>query len=238
MIAPLSAVPIRGFAWYQGEGDSTDNTNYARYLRDLIAAWRTDHGDASLPFLVVQITDYEAETVAHNPKLALTRALLREAQQAAVDATPATALIVSADVGNPAASHSRDKKTVGERLGLAARRLAYGETDLVDSGPRPAGFDVAGSTVKLRFENIGGGLVIDFKRASGTGPSFQLAGADGVFHDAAATLEGDQVVLSADAVKAPLQLYYGFHNNPHLILYNAEGLPAAPFRIPLSAAGH
>lgn len=234
MVAPLATYPVRGFVWYQGEGDSTDHANYARYLQDLIAGWRAAWGGAELPFLVVQLANYDPVGNGGDPSLNDTWAFLREAQLAAVDAVPGAGLAVSADVGSSTTIHPRDKKTVAERLALLARQQVYGETTLVASGPRFEAMAINGATVTLSFTQVGGDLVLDSTRATGGGPSFQLAGADGIFHDATPILVGGKVELTATAVPLPRQVRYGFHNDPKLILYNTEGLPAAPFRTGLT----
>lgn len=230
MIAPLADFPVRGFVWYQGEGDSTDHANYAHYLSAMIAGWRASRGDPTLPFLLVQLANYDHVKVSGNPALHDNWAYLREQQQRVVDTVPATGLAVAADVGDTNTIHPRDKRTVSERLALVARRLAYGETALVASGPRFDRLEVDGPALTVYFRDLGGGLVLDFNRATGGGPSFQLAGPDDVFHDATPVLSGDHVTLTAPQVTAPRKVRYGFHNDPKLILYNAEGLPAAPFR--------
>jgi len=38
------------------------------------------------------------------------------------------------------------------------------------------------------------------------------------------------VVVSSPAVAAPVAVRYAWANNPEATLYNAEGLPASPFR--------
>ena len=60
---------------------------------------------------------------------------------------------------------------------------------------------------------------------------FQLAGADGVFHPASATISGKQVVVQSDAVPLPIAVRYAWRDNPEdANLTNRENLPASPFR--------
>jgi sialate O-acetylesterase len=86
---------------------------------------------------------------------------------------------------------------------------------------------VEGSAIRLTFTHVGGGLV-----AKG-GPLkwFQIAGADQKFVDADATIDGDSVVVRSAGVTAPVAVRYAWDNYPDgANLYNAAGLPAAPFR--------
>jgi len=79
----------------------------------------------------------------------------------------------------------------------------------------------------VSFDNPSGGLV-----ATGCGPlqGFVLAGADGVFHPAKASIDGETVVLEAPGVPVPKSARYAWADNPICNLYNQAGFPAAPFR--------
>jgi len=60
---------------------------------------------------------------------------------------------------------------------------------------------------------------------------FTIAGADQQFHWAKASIEGNQVIVYADAVTKPVAVRYAWADNPDdANLYNKEGLPASPFR--------
>ena len=61
-------------------------------------------------------------------------------------------------------------------------------------------------------------------------PAFELAGADGAFHPATARAEGDALILQSDAVSEPAAVRYAWADAPSAALFNAEGLPASPFR--------
>ena len=67
------------------------------------------------------------------------------------------------------------------------------------------------------------------QKEAGNISSFELAGADGVFQPALATVRGDAIELTNPAVAQPTTARYGWANNPRLTLYNAAGLPAPPF---------
>lgn len=59
---------------------------------------------------------------------------------------------------------------------------------------------------------------------------FELAGADRSFVPAKARIEGNTVVVWSEGVEAPVAVRYAWHNFPQAGLFNAAGLPAAPFR--------
>ena len=59
---------------------------------------------------------------------------------------------------------------------------------------------------------------------------FEIAGANKQFVPAEARIDGGTVVVSAASVAEPAFVRYAWSDNPDCNLYNAEGLPASPFR--------
>lgn len=222
MIAPLQPFALRGVIWYQGEANSGRPAAYEKLLPAMIADWRGVWG-ASMPFLFVQLAPFKS-----------THPAFREAQHRIWKSTSRTAMVVTTDVGDAGDIHPVRKRPVGERLALAARALAYGES-LVSSGPVYRGMQVEDGRVVVSFDSCGGGLVARDGELGG----FFIAGEDGKFVPARAVIQGNQVQVSAAAVPKPVAVRYGWAQVPVGNLYNAEGLPAAPFRsdAPVAAGG-
>jgi sialate O-acetylesterase len=86
--------------------------------------------------------------------------------------------------------------------------------------------EVKDSSVVLRFQNVGGGLVA----RDGALQGFTIAGADHKFVKAEASIEGDTVVVRSPSVEKPVAVRFGWANYPVVNLWNREGLPATPFR--------
>jgi sialate O-acetylesterase len=222
MIAPLFQYAIKGVCWYQGESNTGNPDNYRHLFAALVNGWRERWGFGEFPVLYVQLPNFMA--AATGPEES-NWARLREEQRLGL-VLPNTAMAVTIDAGEDNDLHPQDKKTVGHRLALAARRLAYGE-DLVHQGPVFARWEVQGETAVVSFSSVGGGLV-----ARGGGPlgGFELCGADRKFYWAEAEIRGGQVIVHCRQVKKPVGIRYAWANNPaHANLYNKEGLPASPF---------
>ena len=108
---------------------------------------------------------------------------------------------------------------------MAARTLVYGE-DIVYSGPIYRSMEHHDNKVHLKFDHVGGGLTSKQGELQG----FTIAGEDRQFVPATAKIEGDQVIVSSDLVADPVAVRYNWAGWTEGNLYNAEGLPAAPFR--------
>ncbi len=230
MIHPLLPYPIKGVIWYQGESNADSDAQAAAYrllFAGLIRSWRSEWNPASagFPFLWVQLPNFGARDSA--PPARAAWATLRESQTAAL-ALPRTGQVVIIDLGNPDDIHPRAKEPVGQRLARVARRVAYGEA-LAASGPTYRRHALEGGRVIVEFDHVGGGLV---SHGGGAGVGgFAVAGADRRFVWAQARIEGNHVVVWSDAVANPVAIRYAWGNDPeNASLFNADGLPAAPFR--------
>ena len=159
---------------------------------------------------------------------------------------PKVGLAVITDYGDPKDIHPRWKKPVGERLALAARRIAYGEK-IVASGPSYRRVKFDGDRAILSFDQVGSGLVVGRPREPKGSPvwetvaarqagnpnalvGFAIAGADRKFVWAEAEIQGETVVVRHPSVPRPVAVRYGWADCPVVNLFNADGLPASPFR--------
>ncbi len=226
MIHPLLSFPIKGFIWYQGEANADrmeDALAYDKLFTDMIRSWREEWQQADLPFFWAQLASFMA--VEGDPNAESNWAILREAQSAAL-ALPNTGQAILTDIGDADDIHPRNKYDVGRRLALAAGHIAYGE-DVVYSGPVFRECEFGDGRATISFDHVGGGLVA----RDGALRGFAIAGPDGRFVWADARIDGNRVVVWSDSVPDPKAVRYAWANNPAAAnLYNAEGLPAGPFR--------
>ena len=226
MIAPFINYAIKGIVWYQGETNSGRPVEYGKLLPALVNDWRNKFNNPSLPFLFVQLPGYM--DMQYLPSES-NWALLRESQFKTLS-LPNTAMAVAIDCGEWNDIHPLNKKTVGERLSFGARKLAYGETDLVSSGPLYESYSIEGNKIRIKFTNTGSGLMIKTDKEDEL-QYFAIAGADKKFVWAKAIIENNTVLLWGDQIKEPLYVRYAWADNPDgANLYNKEGLPASPFR--------
>ena len=214
MIAPLIPYSIKGVIWYQGEANSGRAKQYRTLFPAMINDWRNKWNDHQMPFLFVQLAPYRSNT----PEL-------REAQLLTWQKILNTSMVVITDIGDSTDIHPTHKRPVGERLALAARAIAYKET-IEYAGPVYESMKITDGKIILSFSHKGTGLVAK----DGALKGFVIAGADKKFVPATAIISGDKVIVSAESIKEPVAVRYGWKNNPDINLFNKENLPASPFR--------
>ena len=222
MIAPLLNYTIKGFLWYQGEGSINEVSEYGKRLTTLINDWRDKWQEGNLPFLYVQLPNFG--DMQYKP-VESSWAELREEQLKTLS-VPNTAMAVAIDLGEWNDIHPDRKKEVGERLALAAEKLAYGE-NIVYSGPIYQSSTIDTNKIKITFTNVGSGLITnDGEELS----EFAIAGPDKKFVWAKAKIDGDKIIVWSDDIANPMYVRYAWADNPvNPNLYNKEGLPASPF---------
>jgi sialate O-acetylesterase len=240
-IAPLAPYAVRGAIYYQGEMNAGAPQQYRFALEALIKSWRRAWNDPELPFLIVQLPgfiqhkkdgehrlDMDAESleavagqnVDHN------FCYIREAQLQVYRSMPRVGMAITIDLGTPWNIHPPRKKPVGKRLALQARKMVYGDQNLVAQGPVPRRFEKGEEAFVVGFSHVGSGL---FAKGGNQLKGFELRTADGHFVDARARIEDARVIVSAEGISDPTGVRYAWAGYPDGNLYNREGLPAPPF---------
>jgi sialate O-acetylesterase len=215
MIAPFVPFAIRGVIWYQGESITGARELFPVWNATLINDWRKLWGE-ELPFYFCQLAALQNNS--NNPDV-------RELQAEALK-LPKTGMVVTIDIGDPKNVHPKNKQAVGDRLTRIALANVYGKK-IEFSGPQFESATVESNTMRLKFSHLGGGLVA----RGGELKTFEIAGADKKFVSADAKIDGDTIVVSSSEVASPVAVRYAWANYPDgCNLYNAVGLPAAPFR--------
>jgi sialate O-acetylesterase len=226
MIKPLVPFGIRGALWYQGESNVGDKDRqlYGDKMRALIGGWRKVWGEGDFPFYYVQLAPYQSGNHKGPPGTAL--AEMWDIQRKALS-IPNTGMAVITDlVGDIHDIHPIRKREVAERLALWAEAKDYGKKDIEFSGPLFKSVDFSGDRAIVHFDHAAG-----LKTRDGKAPDyFEIAGADGKFVPATATIDGDAVDLSAQGIASPAAVRFGWLETAEPNLINGAGLPASPFK--------
>ena len=214
MIAPLTKYTIKGALWYQGETEAgrAQGNIYGDALMTLVQDWRRAFGQGDFAFYWVQLANYGN---------ALKNGHWMRVQEGQVKATALrnTGVAVINDIGNPTNIHPTNKQEVGRRLAMLAQNQG--------ASPLYRQFTREGSAIRIWFDNAGTAL-----KTRGGGPvtGFEIAGPDGKYVVATATIEGATVRVSSPDVWNPKSVRYAWDYNPDANLTNALGLPASVFR--------
>jgi sialate O-acetylesterase len=225
MIAPFLPYSLKGIVWYQGETNVWKPEVYASLLPALAKDWRNKFKQPELPFLYVQLPGFQDRNFLPSES---NMAVLRDGQLKSLQ-IPRSGMAVTLDLGEWNDIHPLTKKPIGERLALAARKIAYSE-NIVSSGPIYESNAIEGNRIRIRFRETGSGLAIN-KTDEDELTYFAIAGKDKKFVWAKAIIERNTVVVWSDEVAEPMYVRYGWADNPEgANLINVEGLPASPFR--------
>ena len=251
MIAPLAPYGIKGAIWYQGENAERtvqSDDSYFLKMKALVQGWKRLWGMDDFAFYYVMIANWgelpkDAAPVLNSGGWNADTRL----QQANAMALPHAGCASAIDIGDSSMGdrvwdgwHPKDKLDVGERLAFWALKNDYGRPKLVVSGPTLKDVSVSGNTITCSFDNIGGGLITGTRawyqptKETPDAPltRISIAGADGNWYPAAATIKSNKVLVSSPSVPNPRKVSYACWQNPEgCNLFNKEGLPAAPFYV-------
>lgn len=245
MIEPLIPFGIRGVIWYQGESNAKqDGYGYLPKLSSLITGWRQvwnqpDSKEADGPrgkfsCYYVQLPGI-GESDKANPEMGDGRAGIRRAYFEALKLEN-TGMAVCHDIGAKG-EHPPNKYDTGFRLAQLALHHDYGKKNLIPSGPLYKSHQIEDASIRVRFDCAGGLMVATKEGFPPAKPApdakigwLSIQSKDGTWHWADGKIEGSELVVSAPDVSEPIAVRYAHTNNPNgPLLYNRDGLPAAPF---------
>jgi sialate O-acetylesterase len=222
MVAGLGPYALTGFAWYQGESNVNDPVGYSRLLTGLMADWRARFENPDAVFLVVQLANFgPAWSEPHGSSWAE----LRDVQRQVVEADPRAGIAVAIDIGDRYDIHPTNKREVGRRLSLEARRLA-GDTTVARS-PSPVSAVREGDRIRIEFAHAGTGLVT---LSADDAVGFEVCDQDKVCRFTPGTVQGATVWLTAPQASF---VRFCWADSPVCNLYGPDNLPAVPFELPV-----
>jgi sialate O-acetylesterase len=218
MIHPLTALPIQGVIWYQGESNVGRPQQYSDMFKAMITSWRERWHRKDMPFYFVQIAAMGVP-VTVQPESGW--AHLRQAQANALE-LPSVGMVTAVDLGHPTDIHPKNKQEVARRLSDMALERTYG-LDGVGDAPRPVSTRFVGHKVVIRFDK-------ELVARSCAIQGFIIAGSDGRFVQGQARLSANnELEISTPEVKTPTIVRYLWADYPYANLYGTNGLPVLPF---------
>ncbi len=224
MLHPVVGYTVRGFTWYQGESNYDRPDQYERLFPAMVAQWRSEWKDSTLPFYFAQIAPYNYGTLPDANKK--NSAYLRDAQRKSVRVIPHSGMAVLLDVGEEGSIHPARKQEAGERLALVALTKTYRAGGFAGESPDYDTLVITNGIAEVKFRNAANWLTAYGKELS----LFEIAGKDKVFYPAKAVIYRSSVLVSSPQVKEPVAVRYAFRDFVTGELFSTEGLPVSSFR--------
>lgn len=229
VLYPLAPYAINGIVWYQGESNTGNPAPYADYLRKLMGCWRDRWQDEQMPFVIVQLANYDGRQQTGFPKPITPQtaptnsswAQLREAQRTVAKEDAKAELAVINDLGETVDIHPLRKKEVAERIGLCFDKLLYNKVKL---SPEVVAVKVTGPAVQL---------TLDQPIQEGNLYTFEVAGNNKVFQNVDAVSKGNVItLLNFNPAITPVYIRYAWKDNPlQANVRSLSGLPMSSFEI-------
>ena len=231
VLHPLAPYAINGIVWYQGESNTGNPAPYADYLKKLMGCWRDRWQDQQMPFVIVQLANYDGRQQTGFPQPITPQtnpvnsgwAQLREAQRTVAKADPRAELAVINDLGETVDIHPLRKKEVAERIGLCFDKLLY--NNKVKLSPEVVSTEVADGQVIL---------TLDQPIQPGTLSTFEVADDDRKFQNVEATGEGSRITIlpPPSTLHTPRIIRYAWKDNPiEANVRSLTGLPMSSFEL-------
>lgn len=230
VLHPLAPYALSGVVWYQGESNTGNPASYADYLKKLMGCWRDRWQDQQMPFVIVQLANYDGRQQTGFPRPITPQtepvnsgwAQLREAQRTAAKADPRAELAVINDLGETVDIHPLRKKEVAERIALCFDRLVYNKK--VNLSPEVVDVKLTGNNIQL---------ILDQPIQEGDLYTFEVADEGNVFHNipVAAIGKGNVITILNPAFR-PTAIRYAWKDNPlQANVRSLGGLPMSSFEL-------
>ena len=230
VLHPLAPYALSGVVWYQGESNTGNPAPYADYLKKLMGCWRDRWQDQQMPFVIVQLANYDGRQQTGFPRPITPQtepvnsgwAQLREAQRTTAKADQRAELAVINDLGETVDIHPLRKKEVAERIALCLDRLVYNKK--VNLSPEVVDVKLTGNNIQL---------ILDQPIQEGDLYTFEVADEGNVFHNipVAAIGKGNVITILNPAFR-PTAIRYAWKDDPQQAnVRSLSGLPMSSFEL-------
>ena len=235
VLYPLAPYAINGVVWYQGESNTGNPAPYADHLKKLMGSWRDRWNDQQMPFVIVQLANYDGRQQTGFPRPITPQtepvnsgwAQLREAQRVVAKADAKAELAVINDLGETVDIHPLRKKEVAERIGLCFDKLLY--NNKVKLAPEVVSTQVSDAAIQLTLDQpIQEGDLYTFEVCNNGNNTYQNVPAVG---------KGNVITLLVpQALQASaLKIRYAWKDDPKQAnVRSLSGLPMSSFELSIN----
>ena len=235
VLYPLAPYAINGVVWYQGESNTGNPAPYADHLKKLMGSWRDRWNDQQMPFVIVQLANYDGRQQTGFPRPITPQtepvnsgwAQLREAQRVVAKADAKAELAVINDLGETVDIHPLRKKEVAERIGLCFDKLLY--NNKVKLSPEVVSTQVSDAAIQLTLDQpIQEGDLYTFEVCNNGNKTYQNVPAVG---------KGNVITLLVPQASqaSALKIRYAWKDDPKQAnVRSLSGLPMSSFELSIN----
>ena len=235
VLYPLAPYAINGVVWYQGESNTGNPAPYADHLKKLMGSWRDRWNDQQMPFVIVQLANYDGRQQTGFPRPITSQtepvnsgwAQLREAQRVVAKADAKAELAVINDLGETVDIHPLRKKEVAERIGLCFDKLLY--NNKVKLSPEVVSTQVSDAAIQLTLDQpIQEGDLYTFEVCNNGNNTYQNVPAVG---------KGNVITLLVPQASqaSALKIRYAWKDDPKQAnVRSLSGLPMSSFELSIN----
>ena len=235
VLYPLAPYAINGVVWYQGESNTGNPASYADHLKKLMGSWRDRWNDQQMPFVIVQLANYDGRQQTGFPRPITPQtepvnsgwAQLREAQRVVAKADAKAELAVINDLGETVDIHPLRKKEVAERIGLCFDKLLY--NNKVKLSPEVVSTQVSDAAIQLTLDQpIQEGDLYTFEVCNNGNNTYQNVPAVG---------KGNVITLLVPQASqaSALKIRYAWKDDPKQAnVRSLSGLPMSSFELSIN----
>jgi len=183
--------------------------------------WRNVFGDKELPVGLILPPGSDLETEGQHLRE------MRELHRLTAREIAGVGLILPGMENVPKSAQPADEKLFAARCVSWVKGAVYRQPDVPATGPLFERLEANFNQATIHFApGTARGL-----RATGKALDyFEVAGVEGEYEPATATIDGEVVRLKSDTVNRITRVRYNWNHRPNQGLVNAAGLPAIPFR--------
>ncbi len=220
---PAEHIRVRAMLWYQGESNVKRAGKYRSAFRDYIELRREKNG-GTLPVIFAQLPNHRGML---GEDVGTGWAKLRAEQESCLS-FPDTAMAVTIDCGDSFDLHPTNKAPVGKRLAYLALSMLYGKKAPENS--RCVSAVLKSDGIELTFD----GPALSLKNDPPA--CLEVCYKNGKALQAEGKLTSEHTILiSWQSKTCPNCVKYCYSDDPERIdIYNVDGLPAAPFILPVT----
>lgn len=219
MLKEIIPFSLRGVIYYQGESDENHHDKYFELMKVLINYWRESFHQ-NLHFITTMLAPFK-EWLGNKGN---NFPYIREAQYNLSKKLNDVYVANIMDDGDEFDIHPKNKKIVGERLGLIALEKIFFET--IDSyGPQLDKVFYKNNELIITFTNVGNGLKIIGNEIN----DLYINKED--VNKYKFILNKDSISIFNKFEDETINIEYLFKDFTKANLYSSNGLPAFPFRV-------